>query len=124
MNLISTPYETIYQNSNDVASIRTATDEVNRAISMSQSLSKPSWSDYDITVTSEGNNTWNVSGGISTKSRDNADDNIYTLTMRVQTTEPATFVFSCSGEKDGLAVVTVDGVLVTAPYLIHKLVKA
>ncbi|MBR7049326.1 MAG: leucine-rich repeat domain-containing protein [Prevotella sp.] len=110
MNLISTPYETIYQNSNDVASIRTATDEVNRAISMSQSLSKPSWSDYDITVTSEGNNTWNVSGGISTKSRDNADDNIYTLTMRVQTTEPATFVFSCGGEKDGSAVVMVDGV--------------
>ena len=112
MNLVLTPYETIYQNSNDVAVIQTAAVEVNRAISMTQSLSKPDWSDYDITVTCEGNNTWGVSGNyISTDSRDNADDNIYTLTMRVQTTAPATFVFSCgSSDKDGLAVVTVDGV--------------
>ena len=111
MNLQLSTYETIYQNSNDVVAIQAAAVEVNRAVSMSPSLSKPNWSDYDITLTCEGNNTWGVGGNyISTNSRDNADDNIYTLTMRVQTTEPATFVFSCGGNKDGSAVVMVDGV--------------
>lgn len=112
MNLLLSTYETIYQNSNDVVAIQAAANEVNRAVSMSPSVPKPDWSDYDITVTYEGNNPWGISWGntITTDGRDNADDNIYTLTMRVQTTEPATFVFSCGGNKDGSAVVMVDGV--------------
>lgn len=111
-NLLLSSYENIYQNSNDVAAIQAAANEVNRAVSMSPSVPKPDWSDYDITVTYEGNNPWRITWGntITTDGRDNADDNIYTLTMRVQTTEPATFVFSCGGNKDGSAVVMVDGV--------------
>lgn len=112
MNLLLRSYETIYQNSNDVAAIQAAANEVNRGVSMSPSVPKPDWSDYDITVTYEGNNPWGITWGtnVTTNSRSNVEDNIYTLTMRVQTTAPATFVFSCSGNKDGLAVITVDGV--------------
>ena len=111
-NLLLGTYESIYQNSNDAAAIQAAAVEVNRAVSLSQSLTKPDWSDYDVTVTYEGNNPWGISWGntITPDHRDNADDNIYTLTMRVQTTEPATFVFNCGGDTDGSAIVTVDGV--------------